>query len=50
MFVVALYVRMIEQGRMSVDDVPQRWRDAVVAALYPVEDEENDAEGSDQYV
>lgn len=30
---VKLYVKRIKQGRMTLEDVPERWRDAVAAAL-----------------
>jgi hypothetical protein len=30
---VAVYVRMIRAGKMTIDDVPQRWRKAVEEAL-----------------
>jgi len=30
---VAVYVRMIKAGKMTIDDVPQRWRKAVEEAL-----------------
>lgn len=30
---VAIYVRWIKSGKMTLDDVPERWRDAVKAAL-----------------
>lgn len=30
---VAIYVRMIRAGKMTLDDVPQRWREAVEEAL-----------------
>lgn len=30
---VAIYVRWIRAGRMTIDDVPEMWRDAVIAAL-----------------
>lgn len=30
---VAIYVRWIKAGRMTLDDVPARWREAVQAAL-----------------
>ena len=30
---VAVYVRMIRAGKMTIDDVPQRWREAVREAL-----------------
>jgi hypothetical protein len=30
---VAVYVRMIRAGLMTIDDVPQRWRKAVEEAL-----------------
>ena len=30
---VAVYVRMIRAGKMTLDDVPQRWRKAVEEAL-----------------
>ena len=31
---VAIYVRWIQAGRMAIDDVPERWREAVKTALY----------------
>lgn len=30
---VAIYVRWIQAGRMTIDDVPIKWREAVRAAL-----------------
>jgi hypothetical protein len=30
---VAVYVRMIRAGKMTIDDVPLRWRKAVEEAL-----------------
>lgn len=30
---VAIYVRWIKSGRMTLDDVPERWREAVRVAL-----------------
>lgn len=30
---VAIYVRWINAGRMTIDDVPERWREAVRVAL-----------------
>jgi hypothetical protein len=30
---VAIYVRRIREGKMTIDDVPERWRDAVREAL-----------------
>ena len=30
---VKIYVRWIEAGRMTLDEVPERWREAVRAAL-----------------
>lgn len=30
---VAIYVRWIKAGKMIIDDVPARWREAVEAAL-----------------
>lgn len=30
---VNLYVKMIRLGRKTIDDVPELWRDAVIAAL-----------------
>ena len=30
---VALYVRKIRAGKMTLEDVPARWYDAVAAAL-----------------
>ena len=29
----AIYARWIKAGRMKIDDVPSRWREAVEAAL-----------------
>lgn len=34
---VNLYVKLIKMGRMTIDDVPALWRDAVAAALEPVD-------------
>jgi hypothetical protein len=34
---VAFYVRMIRAGRMTLDDVPHRWREAVEKALEDAE-------------
>lgn len=28
-----IYVRWINAGRMTIDDVPERWREAVAALL-----------------
>ena len=38
---VAIYVRRIRDGKMKIEDVPARWRDAVIAAMgeLNVEDE-----------
>ncbi len=33
---VAIYVRWVREGRMTIEDVPVRWRDAVSAALVEV--------------
>ncbi len=33
---VAIYVRWIREERMTIEDVPVRWRDAVIAALEEV--------------
>ena len=33
---VSIYVRWIREGRMTIEDVPVRWRDAVIAALEEV--------------
>jgi hypothetical protein len=30
---VAVYVRLIRAGKMTLDDVPERWREAVRKAL-----------------
>ena len=30
---VNLYVKLIRLGRKPIDDVPELWRDAVIAAL-----------------
>lgn len=30
---VAIYVRWIKAGRMTIDDVPEHWRLAVASAL-----------------
>ncbi len=30
---VNFYVKMIRLGRMTIDQVPELWRDAVIAAL-----------------
>lgn len=30
---VAIYVRWIKAGRMTIEDVPEMWREAVKAAL-----------------
>lgn len=30
---VAIYVRWIKAGRMTIDDVPERWHEAVRKAL-----------------
>lgn len=30
---VAIYVRWIKEGRMTLEDVPERWREAVRAKL-----------------
>lgn len=32
---VNLYVKLIKMGRMTVDEVPELWRDAVKDALEP---------------
>lgn len=29
----AVYVRLIKAGRMTIEDVPARWREAVAAKL-----------------
>lgn len=31
---VAIYVRMIKAGKMTLEEVPTRWRDAVEAKLH----------------
>ena len=33
---VSIYVRWIREARMTIEDVPVRWRDAVIAALEEV--------------
>ena len=30
---IAIYVRRIREGKMTIEEVPLRWRDAVAAAL-----------------
>ena len=30
---VAIYVRRIREGKMTIEDVPERWRDAVREVL-----------------
>lgn len=30
---VKIYIRMIRAGRMTLDEVPQRWRDEVASEL-----------------
>ena len=40
---VAIYVRRILAGKMTIDEVPERWRDAVRTVLGPTE-EPNDGE------
>ena len=30
---VKIYVRKIKAGQLTIDEVPQRWREAVAAAL-----------------
>lgn len=30
---VKIYVRMIRAGKMTIDDVPEKWREAVREAL-----------------
>lgn len=30
---VAIYVRKIRAGELTIDDVPTRWRDKVISAL-----------------
>lgn len=30
---IAIYVRWIKAGRITLEDVPERWRDEVAAAL-----------------
>ena len=37
----AIYVRWIKAGKMTIDDVPDRWRDEVRAALEGDADAEN---------
>ena len=32
---VKIYVRMIRAGKMMLEDVPEKWRDAVNEALGP---------------
>lgn len=34
---VIIYVDLIHRGLKTIDDVPQRWREAVVAALEAAE-------------
>lgn len=34
---VKIYVRKIQAGAMTVEEVPARWREAVVAALEELE-------------
>jgi hypothetical protein len=34
---VAIYVRWIQAGRMTLDDVPERWREEVRKALEVIE-------------
>ena len=34
---VAIYVKWIKAGRMTVEDVPEKWREEVHAALVEVE-------------
>lgn len=38
---VAVYVRLIKAGKMALEDVPSRWREAVAAKLA------EEAEGAD---
>ena len=33
---VKLYLRKIQQGKMTIEDVPERWREEVRAALSAV--------------
>lgn len=30
---VAIYVRWIQAGRMTIDDVPEKWRDEVAVKI-----------------
>lgn len=39
----AVYVRLIKAGKMALDDVPARWREAVAARL---EEEQDEGEGA----
>ena len=41
---VAIYVRRIEAGKMTIDEVPERWRDAVRTVLSISEEPSNDGE------
>ena len=38
---VAIYVRWIKAGKMTIDDVPERWREEVRGALEGDADAEN---------
>ena len=40
---VNVYVRLIKAGKMALDDVPARWREAVAAKL---DEEQTDGEGA----
>lgn len=41
MSMVAIYVRWIREERMTLEDVPARWREAVQNALEANQDAEN---------
>lgn len=34
---VNLYIKLIKMGRMTIDDVPELWREAVATALAPAD-------------
>lgn len=40
---VAVYVRLIKAGKMAIEDVPARWREAVAAKLAEEQTEEEGA-------
>lgn len=40
---VAVYVRLIKAGKMALEDVPSRWREAVAAKLA---EEQTEGEGA----